>query len=74
MKPGERFYIVVFSALMSLGMSFVMSFTMTLINVGFSPFFFGKWMKAFLIGFLVGLPTSIVIIPAVRRILNKLNN
>ncbi len=55
---------------MSLGMSFVMSLTMTLINVGLSPTFFEKWMKAFLIGFLVGWPTSITIIPIVRRTIN----
>ena len=72
MKLRETYYTVIFAALMSLGMSFVMSFTMTGINVGLSPTFFEKWMKAFSIGFLVGWPTSIAIIPIVRRTLSKL--
>jgi len=57
---------------MSLGMSFVMSMVLTIINLGFVPDFLAKWLRALLIGFAVGFPTSLVIIPLVRRIVNKL--
>jgi hypothetical protein len=33
---------------------------------------FCKWAKAFVVGFVVGLPTSLVIIPVVRRIVDRL--
>lgn len=72
MKLNELYYTIVFAAFMSLGMAFVMSFTMTLVNVGLPLTFFEIWMRAYLIGFLVGWPTSITIIPIVRRALRKL--
>jgi len=61
-----------FGAFMSLGMSFAMSMVLTIINLGFVPDFLAKWFRAFLIGFAVSFPTSLVIIPLVRRIVNKL--
>jgi hypothetical protein len=70
MKSGDFYYTIGFAALMSLGMSCVMSFTMTLMNAGVSPVFIEKWILAFLIGFLVGWPTSIAVIPLVRKTLN----
>jgi len=45
---------------------------LTIINLGFVPDFLAKWLRALLIGFAVGFPTSLVIIPLVRRIVNKL--
>ncbi|MEM0356869.1 MAG: DUF2798 domain-containing protein [Candidatus Bathyarchaeia archaeon] len=57
---------------MSLGISFAMSLVLTLINLGLVPDFPTKWFRAFLIGFAVSFPTSLVIIPAVRRIVDRL--
>ncbi len=56
----------------SLGTSFAMSFVLTLINLGLVPEFFERWARAFFIGFVVSLPTSMIVIPVVRRIVNKL--
>jgi len=57
---------------MSIGMSFSMSIVLTLINLGFVSGFWEKWLRAFAIGFIVSFPTSVLIIPIVRRIVNKL--
>jgi hypothetical protein len=48
-----------------------MSLTLTLVNVGFDGFL-EKWPRAFIIGFIVSLPTSLIIIPIVRKIVGKL--
>ena len=57
---------------MSLGMSLAMSIAFTLINSGLVPDFPARWLRAFLMGFAVGFPTSLAIIPLVRRIVNRL--
>ena len=72
MKQGSKYYSLIFATLMSLGMSFTMSLTMTLLNLGLVPTFFEKWARAFIIGFSVGLPTSLVVIPLVRRITQRI--
>jgi len=59
---------------MSLAMSFVMSFTLTLINLGYVPSFFEKWIRGFAISFIVALPTSLIIVPVAKRIVEKLTS
>jgi hypothetical protein len=69
---GKYLRDVLFGVFMSLGMSLVMSITLTLINLGLVPDFPARWLRAFLIGFAVGFPTSLVIVPLVRKIVNRL--
>jgi len=71
MKIAKKYSIILFAALTSLGMSFSMSLTLTLVNVGLAGFL-EKWPRAFIIGFIVSLPTSLIITPIVRKIVNKL--
>jgi len=71
-KIDEKYSTVLFGALMSLGMSFSMSLTLTITNLGFVPDFFERWLRAFAIGFVVSFPTSLIIIPFVRRAVDRL--
>jgi len=71
MRIDKKYSTLLFATLMSLGMSFSMSLTLTLANVGFAGFL-EKWPRAFIIGFVVSLPTSLIIIPIVRKIVDKL--
>ena len=73
MRIDKIYSIIPFAVLMSLGMSFSMSLTLTLVNVGFDGFL-EKWPRAFIIGFIVSLPTSLIMIPIVRKIVNKLTS
>jgi len=57
---------------MSLGTSFLMSLVFTIIHLGFVPSFFEIWIRAFAIGFVVSFPTSVLIIPIVIAVVNKL--
>jgi hypothetical protein len=71
MKINKKYSILLFAVLMSLGMTFSMSLALTLINVGLTKFW-EAWPPSFVIGFVVSLPTSMIIIPIVRRIMDKL--
>ncbi|RLK03068.1 DUF2798 domain-containing protein [Tenacibaculum discolor] len=61
-----------FGILMAFFMALAMSFIMVLINVGMVPSFFILWMKSFLIGFLVAVPTSMIAAPVSKKLLKKL--
>ncbi|MBC8443962.1 DUF2798 domain-containing protein [Candidatus Woesearchaeota archaeon] len=53
-------------------MSLIMSFVLTLINVGWVPHFFMIWLKSFGISFAVALPISLVIVPLIRKLLDRI--
>jgi len=72
MKIDKKYATILFGAFMSLGMSFTMSLALTIINLGFPPEFFEKWIRAFAIGYIVSFPTSLVIIPIVKKVVNKM--
>jgi len=68
----KRYSTVLFGAFMSLGMSFTMSLVLTMVNLGLVPGFLDRWVRAFATGFVIGFPTSLIIIPFVREIVNRL--
>ncbi|MBS7622215.1 DUF2798 domain-containing protein [Candidatus Bathyarchaeota archaeon] len=53
---------------MSLGMSFALSLTNSLINFGLKPSLILFWIQSFTIGVIVGFPSALVVLPAARRI------
>jgi hypothetical protein len=58
--------------ILAAGMSLVMSFVMTAMNVGFSEFFLSAWLRRWGFGFLIGFPTAALIVPFARRIVARL--
>lgn len=64
---------LLFVAIMAVAMGLVMSFVMTLVNVGWSAKFLSSWWRAFWIGTSVAYPVALVVLPlaqsAVARIL-----
>ncbi|MGD9238680.1 MAG: DUF2798 domain-containing protein [Desulfobacterales bacterium] len=58
----------VMSFIITIGMSLVMSFTMTAINVGFAEYFLYAWLRSWLVGLLVGFPTAAVIVPLAQKV------
>jgi hypothetical protein len=71
MKISKKYYNVLFGFFMSLTMSFSISLIIILINLGL-PFQFDKWLRAWGIGFVIGFPTSLVVIPIIRKIIDKI--
>ena len=53
--PKKRFHLV-FSLLMGAMMISLMTLVITLINVGWVPDFLERWLRAFLIAYIVGMP------------------
>ena len=71
-KISKRYYGVLFGVLMGAFMSLVMSCVMTIVNVGIVPKFPSIWLRAFLVGASVGIPTAIVVSTRVRQIVDRL--
>jgi hypothetical protein len=67
MHPQKKFHLV-FSLLMGAMMIFLMTFVITLVNVGWSGAFLGNWMKAFGIAYVVGVPVIFFLAPVARKL------
>jgi hypothetical protein len=63
---------ILFSFFMSLILSFILSFVNTLINNGLASDFILIWIRSSAIGFLISLPTALLVISAVRPIVDKI--
>lgn len=72
LKVSRRYYSIVFAFLVSIGMSFFMSFALVLVNVGLVPNFLGIWLVGYAVSFLVSLPISLFLIPIIKKIVDKL--
>lgn len=68
---NKRSSILIFSILMSAGMTFSMSLALTLINAGLTDFWI-RWPRAFVLGFIVSLPTSLIVSPMAKRMADTL--
>jgi MFS family permease len=64
--PARHFHLV-FSLLMGAMMIFLMTFVVTLANVGLAPDFHWRWARAFLIAYVVGVPVIYFLAPVARR-------
>lgn len=65
--PGRRFHLV-FSVLMAAVMVFIVTFFVTLVNIGWTANFVERWMRAFAVAYCIAAPTMYFLAPAVRRL------
>ena len=72
MKIPQKYANLLFVFLTALCMSCLMSFVVTVSNVGFEYGFFGHWMKAWGFSFLIGYPIISFVIPAARKMVQKI--
>ena len=68
--PKPRFHFV-FSLIMGAMMIFVMTFVITLVNVGWAADFLTRWMKAFGVAYVVGVPVIYFLAPVARRLTGR---
>lgn len=71
MQPQKRFHLV-FSFVMGAMMILLMTLVITLVNVGMRPDFFQRWMKAFGVAYVVGVPVIFFMAPLARKLTGKL--
>lgn len=69
---NKKYEFVLFAFLMALFMAGFMSFIVTLINIGFVDGLLYIWFEAYWKAFLVAFPTILVVVPQVRKVVNKL--
>lgn len=64
--PKKRFHLV-FSLLMGAMMISLMTLVITFVNVGLVEDFVGRWLRAFLIAYVVGVPVIYFLAPTARK-------
>jgi hypothetical protein len=65
--PSPYFHLV-FSIVMGAIMVLVMTFVITLANVGMATDFFARWMKAYAVAYVVAVPVIYFLAPFARRV------
>lgn len=69
--PPSRFHLV-FSMVMGAMMISLMTCVITLVNVGWVPDFLGRWLRAFLVAYVVGVPVIYLLAPLARKLTARL--
>jgi hypothetical protein len=67
MNPQKKFHLV-FSFIMAAMMVFLVTFVITLVNLGWVDHFMTAWMKSFVIAYLMAVPVIFFVAPVARRI------
>jgi hypothetical protein len=70
MNPQKKFHLV-FSLIMGALMISLMTLVITFVNVGLVEDFVGRWLRAFLIAYVVGVPVIFFLAPMARKITGR---
>jgi len=70
MNPQKKFHFV-FSLVMGALMISLMTLVITFVNVGLVEDFLGRWLRAFLIAYVVGVPVIFFLAPMARKITGR---
>jgi len=71
MHPQKKFHLV-FSFVMGAMMISLMTFVITWVNVGLGLDFVARWMKAFAIAYVVGVPVIFFLAPVARKLTGRI--
>ena len=71
MNPQKKFHLV-FSLIMGALMISLMTLVITFVNIGLVEDFVGRWLRAFLIAYVVGVPVIFFLAPMARKITGRL--
>ncbi len=71
MDKQKRFHLV-FSMVMGLLMISLMTCVITAVNIGFTPDFLNKWLHAFGVAYVVGVPVIYFVAPLARKLTGRL--
>jgi len=67
MKPHVKFHLV-FSFVMGALMISVMTFIITVVNLGMDADFFTHWLRAFVVAYVIGVPAIFFMAPVARKL------
>ncbi|MDD2684978.1 MAG: DUF2798 domain-containing protein [Gallionella sp.] len=71
MNPQKKFHLV-FSIIMAAMMVFIMTFVITLTNVGWVPNFISLWLHAFSVAYVVAVPIIFFLAPVARKLTGRM--
>ncbi|MCG5251626.1 DUF2798 domain-containing protein [Brevibacillus agri] len=71
-KIPKKYEAIVFTFLMALGMSCILSFFMMLVNFGFNSMLLERWLKAWPMAFSLAFPAAYFWPKAIRRLMKKI--
>ncbi|HII85343.1 TPA: DUF2798 domain-containing protein [Candidatus Bathyarchaeota archaeon] len=74
MRINSRYSNLLTSFLMALVLDTVMTFTMVSIQLGWTSSFAVAFLRGWLVGFAVALPTSLLVMPLIRQVVKKLTS
>ncbi len=66
-KFAAKYRPIITGILMGFSLSLIMSFTMTVVMVGFTPIFMRAWFNGFVIGSIVSIPASLILGPIIAK-------
>ena len=72
MKLNKKFEPYIFTVIMAFGMSIMMSFIISLINIGFVDNFFLIWIRAWIPAFFIALIPAFFMGKLARSVLSKI--
>lgn len=67
-KLPKKYFHLVFSIIMGAIMVLLMTFVITLVNIGFASDFFARWMKAFAVAYVVAVPVIYFLAPMAKKL------
>lgn len=71
MKIPKKFFPVVFAFFLTLVMVFIVSGITTAMNLGITPDFLQRWIRAWFFTWCVAFPAAIVVAPFARRLTER---
>ncbi len=72
LRMSARYRELLFAVLTSVVMSLIITFIITLVNEGLSLRFWEFWVRGFAVSSVLSVPISLVVIPLVRRFVDKM--
>lgn len=63
---------IAFALLMGVVTTGIISFTLLLINLGFTPRFFASWLRSWAIAYVIVIPAILVIGPALQARIDRI--
>jgi uncharacterized protein YacL len=72
-RISDKYYTLLFGVIMGIIMSVLTSLAVAMINIGIVPNFFQMWFSIFLTTFGIGFPFTIVVIPFVKNIADRIS-
>ena len=72
LKIDKKYSGFLMALIMVIALDSAMSFAMTTINVGWTSMFLEKFVNGWIIGFVIALPTSLLVFPLATRLVSKI--